>query len=479
MGAVNPLAHLHAEWLGVDPGKTNMATVAHKERSADGSVVSVRHWKLTAGQYYRDSGITWQAQATKIWLAKVKTQLTALSQVSSKPSSLASYRRFADTVPGDVRRHVGRGLKAALGQRQVQAVLWQDARGGFVLGQGVAAAHQAGQAALAGPCPSTGLWAAGFSGSGSVGCRGVPVSQMLKEALRQFPTGQVLMVDEFRTSQVCSAYTTPVRPSLGSHQRPSVSPGPRPTELCHWEGPPAMPKRGRPGQEWVYLRDKALLPTSIGTRGGWGADAVLRACRKVVCRPRGKDQDGGRVVLVDEHRTSRVSSAVNGQQPCERQLNKRRATRPANWKPPAGQVEHRLVRPAWSQQRDQPVRGMMWCPVVAPRKPPQAPRSSQEASQPAASEPGPSTPLPAKRSKRTKAEPAAEPNKGKAKGKAAKAKPAPQPGSGGSKWRPLELCFWPEQGALPAKGKEYPGLGYKRLRNKPPKAQEQQPAVAQ
>ncbi|KAJ9520774.1 hypothetical protein QJQ45_007633 [Haematococcus lacustris] len=38
-----------------------------------------------------------------------------------------------------------------------------------------------------------------------------------------------------------------------------------------------------------------------------------------------------------------------------------------------------------------------------------------------------------------------------------------------------------EQTALPAKGKEYPGLGYKRLRDKPPKAQQQQqqPAVAQ
>ncbi|KAJ9509609.1 hypothetical protein QJQ45_011243 [Haematococcus lacustris] len=129
--------------------------------------------------------------------------------------------------------------------------------------------------------------------------------------------------------------------------------------------------------------------------------------------------------------------------------------------------------------------------------PPQAPRSGQAATQPAASEPGPSTPLPAKRSKRTKAEPeAAEPTKGKGKGKAAKAKPAPQPGRwldrdcnaalymqriGESRWRPLELCYWPDQGALPAKGKEYPGLGYKRLRDKPPKAQEQQqqPAAAQ
>ncbi|KAJ9534152.1 hypothetical protein QJQ45_002146 [Haematococcus lacustris] len=130
----------------------------------------------------------------------------------------------------------------------------------------------------------------------------------------------------------------------------------------------------------------------IGTGEGWVGDVVLRACCKVVRRPRGIDQRRGRVVLVNEHRTTR------------------------------------------------PTKG-----------------------------------------------------KGKAKGKAAKAKPAPQPGRwldgdcnaalnmqriGESRWRPLELCYWPEQGKLPAKGKEYPGLGYKRLRGKPPKAQEQQPAVA-
>ncbi|KAJ9507087.1 hypothetical protein QJQ45_004755 [Haematococcus lacustris] len=123
----------------------------------------------------------------------------------------------------------------------------------------------------------------------------------------------------------------------------------------------------------------------------------------------------------------------------------------------------------------------MWCPVVAPRKPPQAPCSSQEATPAAASEPGPSTPLPAKRSKRTKAEQAVE-----AQGKAAKVKPARQPGRwldrdcnatlnmqriGESRWRPLELCWWPEQGV--------PGLGYKRVRDKPPKAQQQQPIGAQ
>ncbi|KAJ9508383.1 hypothetical protein QJQ45_011911 [Haematococcus lacustris] len=226
----------------------------------------------------------------------------------------------------------------------------------------------------------------------------------------------------------------------------------------------AMKRHGRAKQLVVFIG-----AASIGTRGGWGPDAVVRACCKVVCRPRGTDQRRGRVVLVDEHRTSRVSSAVNGQQPWERQLNKRRVTRPADSKPSAGQVEQRLLRPAWSQQ-------------LAPRKPPQAPCSSQATTQPAAaSEPGPSTPPPTKRSKRTKAEQTAEPTQPtKGKGKAAKAKSEPQPGSDehaaywDAKWRPLELCYWPEQGKLPAKGKEYPGLGYKRVRDKPPKAQQQQ-----
>ncbi|KAJ9522009.1 hypothetical protein QJQ45_005049 [Haematococcus lacustris] len=102
---------------------------------------------------------------------------------------------------------------------------------------------------------------------------------------------------------------------------------------------------------------------------------------------------------------------------------------------------------------------------------------------------GPRTP-PAKQREERRAEwttQRRQPTEGK--GKAAKAKPPPQPGRwldrdcnaalnmqriGESRWRPLELCYWPEQGALPAKGKEYPGLGYKRLRDKPAKGQQQQ-----
>ncbi|KAJ9517087.1 hypothetical protein QJQ45_002598 [Haematococcus lacustris] len=104
----------------------------------------------------------------------------------------------------------------------------------------------------------------------------------------------------------------------------------------------------------------------------------------------------------------------------------------------------------------------------------QAPTGPMQPGSHTASEPGPSSPWPAKRSKRTKAEQAAEPTqptkgKGKAKGKAAKR-------IGESSWRPLELCWWSD---LPAKGKEHPGLCYKRLRDKPPKAQQLQPSEAQ
>ncbi|KAJ9529576.1 hypothetical protein QJQ45_013918 [Haematococcus lacustris] len=131
---------------------------------------------------------------------------------------------------------------------------------------------------------------------------GVPVSQMRKEAVKQFGAGRVVLVEEFRTSRVSSAYSHPsealpgqppesfrwLRPVYSEAKRSqvrglmsstsynirfydrdvsaalnirrcAVGPGPRPTELCYWDGRPAMPKPGRPGQEWVYLRDKALL----------------------------------------------------------------------------------------------------------------------------------------------------------------------------------------------------------------------------
>ncbi|KAJ9509902.1 hypothetical protein QJQ45_011496 [Haematococcus lacustris] len=136
----------------------------------------------------------------------------------------------------------------------------------------------------------------------------------------------------------------------------------------------------------------------------------------------------------------------------------------------------------WPEQGKLPAKGKEYPGLAYKRVRDKAPKTQPAVAQPHAvarqphnqqpQSPGPSTPPPAKRSKRTKAERAAEPSqptRGKAQGTAAKAKPTPQPGRwldrdcnaalnmqriGESRWRPLELCYWPDQPALPAKGKE-------------------------
>ncbi|GFH24504.1 hypothetical protein HaLaN_22312 [Haematococcus lacustris] len=60
--------------------------------------------------------------------------------------------------------------------------------------------------------------AAGFSGSGSIGSKGVPVNQMQREACNQFP-GRVVLVHEFRTSRVSSARTNVVQGQAESFSR--------------------------------------------------------------------------------------------------------------------------------------------------------------------------------------------------------------------------------------------------------------------
>ncbi|KAJ9508678.1 hypothetical protein QJQ45_027968 [Haematococcus lacustris] len=94
-GVVNPLAHLDADWLGCDPGKTNMATVAREERYPSGAVESVWQRSLTAGQYYRQSGITQHAKTSKAWMAGIQPGHDVLSQVTNYTASLQRYQEYA------------------------------------------------------------------------------------------------------------------------------------------------------------------------------------------------------------------------------------------------------------------------------------------------------------------------------------------------------------------------------------------------
>ncbi|KAJ9510406.1 hypothetical protein QJQ45_015876 [Haematococcus lacustris] len=154
----------------------------------------------------------------------------------------------------------------------------------------------------------------------------------------------------------------------------------------------------------------------IGNRGGWGAKAVLQACRKVVERPNsGKPTD----------------------RPCEAELDSSKPTKPEDWIPKPGHVQHRLLRSAWSKRFEAPVRGLMWCPWLAQATPGDLGKWVDRDCNAA---------LNLQR-------------------------------AGEAKWRPLELCRWPHRGRLPAKGKEYPALGFKKLRDRALKALAQQPVA--
>ncbi|GFH11455.1 hypothetical protein HaLaN_06955, partial [Haematococcus lacustris] len=96
-------------------------------------------------------------------------------------------------------------------------------------------------------------------------------------------------------------------------------------------------------QQWGARKQLVVFSgnAGIGTRGGWGAKAVLQACRNVVERPNsGKPTDRvpSKVVTVDEFSTSRVSSIMNSPQPCEKELDSSKPTRPEDWKHKPGQA---------------------------------------------------------------------------------------------------------------------------------------------
>ncbi|KAJ9530027.1 hypothetical protein QJQ45_023308, partial [Haematococcus lacustris] len=242
------------------------------------------------------------------------------------------------------------------------------------------------------------------------------------------------------------------------------------------------------GGEWDEVGVTPLLPHGEGSGGfpgsgqlqpGWveGGGGAGGVC-KVVEQPSRPSADPrpDRLVIVDEFRTSRVSSSVHARQPCELHLPPNQP-RPADWVPPAGQVNPRLVRPAWSLRHAKYVWGLSWCHQVPPNPPPPAPAQAPPPPAPAQDppptpcpgppphplprtpphpQPRPHLPLPQPR-------PSPSPSPGPAPGPA----PPPQAPPGGrwldrdtngclnlqrigeSRQRPIELCRWDDLEALP------------------------------
>ncbi|KAJ9508660.1 hypothetical protein QJQ45_027936 [Haematococcus lacustris] len=291
-----PMADLWIEAMNAELASLHAnQTWCLEERPANARVLPTK-WVL---KVKRDAAGNIEKLKARL-VAKGFYQQSALSRVSSKPSSLASYRRFADTVLATYdamwaevskKRWANAKFRLYCGKKRVVASFW-------------AKVNKQAKKLWPDRILALAYGAAGFNGSGTIGCRDVPVSQMQKEAVKQFMPERVVLVDEFRTSRVSSADNTPsetlldmppesfrwLRPVKSMAKRSqvrglmcltsinnitrfydrdvsaalnirrcAVGPGPRPTELCYRTNRPAMPQPGQPGQDWVEIPDKPLM----------------------------------------------------------------------------------------------------------------------------------------------------------------------------------------------------------------------------
>ncbi|KAJ9529246.1 hypothetical protein QJQ45_007918 [Haematococcus lacustris] len=266
------------------------------------------------------------------------------------------------------------------------------------------------------------------------------------------------------------------------------------------------------GMKWVsrhYYHQERGVAVFLGagnfSQGGWKAGAVREGFRRVVQQPSRPSTDPrpDRLVIVDEFRTSRVSSSVHARQPCELHLPPTQP-RPADWVPPAGQVNPRLVRPAWSLRHGKYVQGLSWCHQVPPNPPPPPPHQDPLApAQPPAQDPPPTPaqapppppaqPPPPPPAQNPPPPPAQAPPPPPAQAPPLPAAPGPAPppqAPPGGRWldrdtigclnlqrigesmqRPIELCQWTDLEALPPVGKEYQQR-YKRVNDRLPKGRQ-------
>ncbi|GFH31700.1 uncharacterized protein HaLaN_30792 [Haematococcus lacustris] len=142
-------------------------------------------------------------------MAGIQAEHDVLSQVSHNTTSLQRYREYGAmtlvTWPAmwaeqSNPRWSNARFRLCRYKQSTVAELWAETvRGAMV---------RCNSAATGRPL-ALAYGAAGFSGSGSMGNRGVPVKQMLREACKQFP-GRVVLVHEFGTSRVSSARTNVV-----------------------------------------------------------------------------------------------------------------------------------------------------------------------------------------------------------------------------------------------------------------------------
>jgi len=87
--------------VGVDPGNTNIITIAAPKRAEDGTDGNLRQkdmrlLRFSRAKYYRESGTMNARKKIETWNAGRKDHLEALSEVTSRGADFQAFRKFMD-----------------------------------------------------------------------------------------------------------------------------------------------------------------------------------------------------------------------------------------------------------------------------------------------------------------------------------------------------------------------------------------------
>ena len=170
--------------LGIDPGRSNIFTVAEVGKSKDESIIKYR---LTRQQYYGESGMTKARNKTNRWNSDVKHELQELSKNSSKSTRL---EKFNDYIKAS--KKVNKRLF-----KEYMKKRWRAQR--FRLYGGKKRTFARFLNKLGDPKETVIAFGSAKFAPCAPGEMAVPTSRAFKECSTRF---KVVLVDEFRTSKI-------------------------------------------------------------------------------------------------------------------------------------------------------------------------------------------------------------------------------------------------------------------------------------
>ena len=176
----------------MDPGRSNIYCFAIKKDDGE-----TKTWKLRRSHYYSASGILAARKQTKTWERTVQAELTALSEVSTKGTSVAGHEQFLSCNLAVFDALFQEYMKPRWARQRLR--LYGGKRRAITKFLNLVAedAKQEG-----GGKPVAVAYGAAKFAPGAKGEVSVPTTRAYRCCAERFET---VLIDEFRTTQMCAS----------------------------------------------------------------------------------------------------------------------------------------------------------------------------------------------------------------------------------------------------------------------------------